>query len=187
MTKIQLSDFEISDDGKEVLSCIQGHRPLSCTVSENKKKRKKKVRAIFPKDACSVCEFQSICPVKRIKGGNYRLEYKLEAMATSKRKAGQEGKDFKERYKIRSGIEATVSEADRVTGLKNVWCRGLDRVRTAVTFKALALNIKRYIASELEKAAKAKAGGARGLHIGFSAVLARIRGFFRGRPLAHAA
>jgi hypothetical protein len=43
-------------------------------------------------------------------------------MSTLKRKAEQEGKDFKERYKIRSGIEATVSEADRVTGLKKVWC-----------------------------------------------------------------
>jgi hypothetical protein len=36
MNKIQLSDFEVSDDATEVLSCIQGHRPLSCTVSENK-------------------------------------------------------------------------------------------------------------------------------------------------------
>jgi hypothetical protein len=105
-------------------------------------------------------------------------------MATSKRKAEQEGKDFKERYKIRSGIEATVSEADRVTGLKNVWCRGLDRVRTAVTFKALALNIKRYIESERENAAKAKAGGAHGLHMAIFGVLERIRGFFRGQPLA---
>ena len=159
---------------------------MPCTVSENKKKRKK-VKAIFPQEACSLCEFQSICPVKRIKGGNYKLEYKLEAMATSKRKAEQEGKDFKERYKIRSGIEATVSEADRVTGLKNVWCRGLDRVRTAVTFKALALNIKRYIASELEKAAKAKAGGARGLHIAIFRALAKIRGLFCGQPFARAA
>ena len=184
MTRIQLSDFEVSDDATEVLSCIQGHRPLSCSVSENKKKRKKKVRAIFPKDACSVCEFQSICPVKRIKGGNYRLEYKLEAMATSKRKQEQGGKDFKERYKIRSGIEATVSEADRVTGLKKVWCRGLDRVRTAVTFKVLALNIKRYIESEREKAAKAKAGGAHALHMAIFGVLARIPGFFCGQPFA---
>ena len=183
MNKVQLSDFQISDDGTEVLSCIQGHCPLSCTVSEGKKK---KVKAIFPKEACSTCEFQSVCPVKQIKGGNYKLEYKLEAMATSKRKAEQEDKDFKERYKIRSGIEATVSEADRVTGLKKVWCRGLDRVRTAVTFKALALNIKRYIESEREKAAKAKAGGAHGLHMAIFGVLARIRGFFCGQPFARA-
>jgi hypothetical protein len=35
-TKVQLSEFQVSDDGTEVLSCIQGHRPLSYTVSENK-------------------------------------------------------------------------------------------------------------------------------------------------------
>jgi hypothetical protein len=73
-----------------------------------------------------------------------------------------------------------------VTGLKNVWCRGLDRVRTAVTFKALVIHIKRDISSELERAARAKAGGVHGLHMAIFGVLARIRGFFRGHALAHA-
>jgi hypothetical protein len=75
MNKIQLSDFKISDDGKEVFSCLQGHCPLSCTMPENKSKRKKKGKAIFPKEACSLCGFQSICLVKLIEDGNYRLEY----------------------------------------------------------------------------------------------------------------
>jgi hypothetical protein len=130
--KVQLSDFKVGEDGTQVLSCIQGHCPLSCTVSADGKT----VEAILPKEACVTCEFLPICPVKRIKGGHYRLLFTPEAMATSKRKQEQEGRDFKERYKIRSGIEATVSEADRVTGLKRLWCRSLVRLRAAVTFKA---------------------------------------------------
>ena len=120
--KVQLSDFEVGEDGIRVTSCIKGQVPLSCTVSG----KGKTVSAIFPKDACSVCEFRTICPVKRSKGGNFRLRYTPAAMATSRRRQEQEGKDFKERYKIRSGIEATVSEAARVTGLKRVWCRGFE-------------------------------------------------------------
>jgi len=181
--KVQLSDFEVGEDDTQVLSCIQGHCPLSCTVSGDGKT----VEVIFPKETCANCEFLPICPVKRIKGGKYRLRFKPEAMATSRRKQEQENKDFKERYKIRSGIEATVSEADRVTGLKRVWCRGLVRLRAAVTFKALAINIKRYIASELERAAKAGAARDQGLPWPVFSVLIRMREDFRCDPLALAA
>ena len=108
-------------------------------------------------------------------------------MATSRRRQEQEGKDFKERYKIRSGIEATVSEAARVTGLKRVWCRGLSRVRAAVSFKALAINIKRYIAAELEKAARGQSGGAPGLRFRLFHVLVMVQQFFRCQSFAQPA
>jgi hypothetical protein len=76
-------------------------------------------------------------------------------MATSKRRQEQETSDFKERYKIRSGIEATISEADRLTGFKRIWTRGKERVTTVVFMKALAINIKRFIQHELEKVKEA--------------------------------
>ena len=76
-------------------------------------------------------------------------------MATSQRRREQETSDFKERYKIRSGIEATISEADRLTGFKRTWTRGKERVTTVVLMKALAINIKRFIQHELEKAKEA--------------------------------
>jgi hypothetical protein len=62
---------------------------------------------------------------------------------------------FKERYKIRSGIEARISEADRLTGFKRIWTRGKERVTTAAFMKALAINIKRFIQHELKKAKEA--------------------------------
>ena len=181
--KVQLSDFEVGEDGIRVTSCIKGQVPLSCTISG----KGKTVSAIFPKDACSVCEFRTICPVKRSKGGNFRLRYTPATMATSRGRQEQEGKDFKERYKIRSGIEATVSEAARVTGLKRVWCRGLSRVRAAVSFKALAINIKRYIAAELDKAAKGQSGGAPGLSFRLFHVLVMVQQFFRCQSFAQPA
>jgi len=149
--KMQLSDFTTTADGTRVLSCIKGHTPISCKPAGGGKA----VAAIFGKAHCSDCELLPICLVKRRKGGAYRLRYKLAQMATSRRREEQETTDFKERYKIRSGIEATISEADRVTGLKRVWTRGKDRVSMVVYLKALAINVKRYIHRELEKATTA--------------------------------
>ena len=63
---------------------------------------------------------------------------------------------FKERYKIRSGIEATISEANRLTSLKRSWMCGKKCVSMSVFFKAMAINIKRFIQYALEKAKEAR-------------------------------
>ncbi len=148
LNKIQLSDFEVTTDYRQVLSCIKGHSPLKCKELAGGNA----VMAIFSGSHCSKCEFLPICPVKRHKGGNSRLRYKRKDMATSRRRQKQDTDDFKERYKIRSGIEATISEPDRVIGLKRVWTRGKKRVTLSVYMKALAINIKRFVQSELKKA-----------------------------------
>ena len=151
LDKMQLSDFETNEDCTQVVSCIQGHAPRQCKVVGGGKA----VEAVFSREHCSICEFLPICPVKRIKGGDYRLKYKRKDMASSKRRVQQESHDFKERYKIRSGIEATISEADRVTGFKRSWTRGKKRVTMSVFMKALAINIKRFVQSRLDKAKEA--------------------------------
>jgi hypothetical protein len=145
--KMQLSSFQTSADCRQVTACIKGHAPRLCRAVKNAKM----VEAIFSGDHCTNCELLPICLVKRRKKGQYRLRYKPKDMATSHRRVEQETAYFKERYKIRSGIEATISEADRLTGLKRVWTRGKDRVCMSVFMKALAINIKRYIQRELEK------------------------------------
>lgn len=133
------------------MDCIRGHAPCQCKIVD----RGKAVEAVFSREHCLLCEFLPICPVRRIKGGDYRLKYKRKDMASSKRRREQESHDFKERYKIRSGIEAIISEADRVTGFKRSWTRGKNRVTLSVFMKALAINIKRFIQSRLDQAKRA--------------------------------
>lgn len=146
--RIQLRDFEVTPDCSQVLSCIKGHPPLNCIPMS----AGKAVAAIFSGSHCSECEFLPICPVKHHQGGNYRLKYRRKDMATSRRRQEQETFDFKERYQVRSGMEATISEADRVTGLKRSWTRGKERVTMSVFMKALAINIKRFVQNEVRKA-----------------------------------
>jgi hypothetical protein len=51
--------------------------------------------------------------------------------------------EFKKRYAIRAGIEATNSELNRAHGMKKLRVRGEARVKLAVYLKALACNVKR--------------------------------------------
>ena len=51
--------------------------------------------------------------------------------------------EFKERYKIRSGIESTNAELKGKHGLRKLRVRGEDRVKLALYMKALACNVKR--------------------------------------------
>jgi hypothetical protein len=66
-------------------------------------------------------------------------------VAVAKRRVEQETPEFKERYKIRSGIEATNSEAKRCHGLAKLRVRRRPRVELSVRLKVLGLNIKRYV------------------------------------------
>lgn len=148
--KMQLSDFDVTEDYSRVTGCLQNRAPVKCRFHKNSDI----VEAFFSADHCKGCELLPLCLVKRHKKSRYRLRYRRRKMAASSRRQEQETKDFKERYKIRSGIEATVSEADRITGLKRSWTRGMDRIRSSVYFKALAINIKRYIKTKLIEAKK---------------------------------
>ena len=59
------------------------------------------------------------------------------------RRAYEQTETFKDQYRWRSGIEATISEYDRKTGVKDLRVRGLKAVRFCGTLKAAALNIFR--------------------------------------------
>ena len=52
-------------------------------------------------------------------------------------------KEFKDRYWWRAGVETTMSEYDRRTGVKQLRVRGLKTVRFSATLKALGVNIFR--------------------------------------------
>ncbi len=83
----------------------------------------------------------------------------------AKRRRYERTKEFKERYAMRAGIEATNSELKRAHGLGRLRIRGLLRVRLAVHLKALACNVKRmvrYLVERGKKAARAAAAAAEG-------------------------
>ena len=64
-------------------------------------------------------------------------------MRIVKRRAYEQTDQFKDRYRWRAGVEATMSEYDRRTGVKRLRVRGFKAVRFCVTLKAVGINILR--------------------------------------------
>ena len=132
---ISLSDFKISDG--RIVSCPQGNYPVKV-----KKKDNNRATVSFDSKHCSICPLQKSCPVEEGKKFHY-LRYTDKQMRIAQRRAFEETPEFKDRYRWRSGIEATMSQYDRRTGVKHLRVRGLKAVRFCATLKALAVNIFR--------------------------------------------
>ena len=142
--KINLSDFQISDSG-QVLSCPQGHAP-------SKVKRKKRNSVGFTSDLCENCPKLQNCSVKKGKKFYY-LRFTKKELRLAKRRIEEQTLEFKDRYRWRAGVEATMSELDRRTGVKNLRVRGFKSVRFCVILKAIGVNLLRAAAVH-----KAKSG-----------------------------
>ena len=82
---------------------------------------------------------------KQMKKGKkyYYLRVTDKQMRIAMRRIEEQTDRFKERYRWRAGVEATMSEFDRKTGVKHLRVRGLKAVKFCVTLKALGVNIFR--------------------------------------------
>jgi len=76
--------------------------------------------------------------------GNFRLEVTAELRLRDQMYADQQTPQWKERYKIRSGIEATNSELKRCYGIGKLRVRRMAKVLFAVSCKLMACNVKRW-------------------------------------------
>ena len=133
---VALADFTFSDRGGKVLSCPKGHVP-------NKTKHKKERHsAAFEAETCAGCPLLKDCQVKPGKHGYY-LRYTNKDARLAKRRAHEKTSAFRNKYRLRAGVEATMSEFDRRTGVKHLRVRGLKAVSFAATIKAAGLNILR--------------------------------------------
>jgi len=133
--KMHLADFTLADQGR-IVSCPKG-------VAPDKVKQRKKTRsAAFPVASCRNCPLLSQCPVSRGKKAYY-YRYKTKDVRLARRKQHENSAEFKEKYRFRAGIEAAISEFDRLTGIKRLRVRGMTAVCFAVVVKAVGLNILR--------------------------------------------
>ena len=130
-----LSDFRIEKSGK-VIQCPQGHTPL------HSKKKKTRFCAVFDSANCSACPNQTICPASSGRKAFY-LRFTEKQLRIALRRKATETEAFKDRYRWRAGVEATMSEYDRRTGGKRLRVRGFKAVCFYATLKALGLNILR--------------------------------------------
>ena len=130
-----ISSFEFSSSG-HIITCPEGEKPLLT------KKTKTRFTQGFSPEKCSQCPSNQDCPVKPGKK-YYYLRYEEKVMRLAKRRAKEKTDDFKQRYRWRAGVEATMSEYNNRTGVKQLRVRGFKAVRFAAVLKAIGVNIFR--------------------------------------------
>jgi len=133
---LSLSNFQQSKKGI-ITACPQGHAPVKIRTG-----KKQKHGVAFSSEHCNVCPRKDQCPVKAGKKNHY-LHYDLKIMRIANRRAMEYSPEFKDKYRWRSGIEATFSEMDKKTGVKRLRVRGLSAVAYFARLKAVAVNIFR--------------------------------------------
>jgi hypothetical protein len=139
--KIRLAEFAEGGDGL-VESCPKGQKCLS-----RKTTKKGNVVCSFDAKVCGGCPAADKCIVK-ISNEKVKLHYTPKDMRLSKRRASEKTAQFKKRYAMRAGIEATNSRLDRETGFKRLRYRGIAKIRLSVTFKVLGVNCRRIMAKK---------------------------------------
>lgn len=136
--QLNIDDFNIDEESEEVLCCPAGHRPESSVHD----KPTAKTRTIMPESACGPCEYFNECPIKKRRDG-----YQLDHTAKERRLAGRRREEstdvFRERYRIRGGIEGTNSGLKRRTGLGRLRVRGQPGVFRCILLKVAGWNILR--------------------------------------------
>ena len=131
-----LAEFTFSDTD-EIIACPEQQAPI-----KTKSGKQGGTTVYFDKAICDTCRLQSDCPIKRGKK-SCTISYDAKSLRLSRRRAREKEKAFTEKYRYRSGIEGTMSDLDRMTGLKHLRVRGMPQVRLAATLKATGLNILR--------------------------------------------
>jgi hypothetical protein len=131
-----LADFTFSDTD-QIIACPEQQAPIKAKIG-----KQGGTTVYFDKVVCDTCRRQSECPVKRDKK-SCTISYDAKSLRLSRRRKQEKEVAFTETYRYRSGIEGTMSDLDRITGLKHLRVRGMPQVRLAATLKATGLNIHR--------------------------------------------
>jgi len=133
--KISLVDFTITASG-EVTACPAGAAPTDGKI------RGKEHKFGFDAAVCGACPRRAECPVKPGKKRCF-LRFTDKDLRLARRRAAERDPEFRDKYRWRSGVEATMSELARKTGLKRLRVRGADAVRVCAKLKATGVNILR--------------------------------------------
>ncbi|MCP4622954.1 MAG: transposase [bacterium] len=142
---IRLDAFQFNKQGR-VVACPAGHAPEQVKY----KKKNQRHTACFALDHCAACPLAGQCPVNSGKKYNY-LRYTDKEWRLAERRAVEKTEAFVDAYRWRAGVEATMSQYDRLTGVKRLRVRGLQAVRFCATLKAAGLNLLRAAAVRIAR------------------------------------
>jgi len=136
--RLTLEDFTLNEEGL-VLRCPNNVEPASTSLA------KAKLQARFDLSICRKCLDVERCPVQAAKhdGQFARFQYTPARAANQKRRLYERSEAFRDIYRWRAGIEATMSRLKYQMNLAHLRIRGMPAMRYVVNLRALGLNIHR--------------------------------------------
>lgn len=132
------------------ISCPAGQVPTRHALRSTYRRKPPTLHAYFDGEHCRSCPMLNRCIARKPnngKKGDFHLEVEAKMVARDAALAAQKSDEWWDRYAIRAGVEATVSELARSHGLKKLRVRRMPKVKMAVSFKVTACNIKRWLRS----------------------------------------
>ena len=133
--KLTLEDFELNASG-HVLRCPQGHEPVATRATSAY------LHVRFDESICTACTMGERC----LASGNARFRYRRARVRNRTKRLAQQEPHFRDRYRMRSGIEATMSRFKHQMNMARLRVRGMEAVRYRAVLRALGLNIFRVTA-----------------------------------------
>lgn len=131
-----MTGFEFNESTYEIVKCPEGHIPLK--IRRNRDSQ----TAVFLSEQCMSCSQRETCPVKKGKRC-FLMNYREKEVKITIHRQYEQSDEFKDKYRYRSGIEATNTRYIHMTGARRLRYRGLKRMNFAATLKALGINIFR--------------------------------------------
>lgn len=134
-------DFTIDWDNQQV-TCPQGQ--LSRTWSHQQAGRRPEAIIVkFAAATCQNCPVKSNCTTSARTGRGLSLRPRQTHEALAAARAGQTTREWKDRYKTRAGVEGTMAQAARVTGIRHARYTGLRKTSLEHQVAAAAINLIR--------------------------------------------
>lgn len=134
--RLTLEDFELDDEGR-ILRCPEGHVPLETSIAEVR------LQVQLNLAVCAKCPQRQRCMAAAVGRRFSRYQYSHDRVRQRQRRLQETSETFRQRYRWRVGIEATISRLKHQLGMARLRVRGMAKVRYAAFLRALGLNILR--------------------------------------------
>jgi hypothetical protein len=137
--KLTLEDFELDSEGR-VLRCPAGKAPIETSVADVR------IQVLFDPVVCEACPHRDNCPAAAVGRSERRWQYNHDRVKQRARRLKDASNDFRQHYRWRAGIEATMSRFKHQMGMARLRVRGMAKVTYTAMLRALGLNIHRVAA-----------------------------------------
>lgn len=134
------ADFIFSEDGRELLECINHKKPYQVRYDEHNDR----CDALFQKCDCINCPYLQECK-PRLRQSNSLKELSWKAVNRAKQLRFMKTEEFKEYAHFRNGVEALPSLLRRKYHVDKIPAHGKKRTRLYFGFKIAALNFQKLL------------------------------------------